>query len=194
MPLPTITDVFRVTLNWTHPTLPPAHNVMHLLAPTSTATDVYTDLNANVTANMWIAQLNNASVSSVDILELDGASATQTFSTGSPAKWTGQQATEALVATCPIVSLRTTQRGPARRGRLYLPMLAEGSQASGALTAGVVSTAQAAWTAFLAAMETAGSRLVVASYVHADSVNVSTVIYEPLCGTQRRRQDTLRRG
>src|ERR1041384_2513624 len=133
-PLPVIADVFRGVLRWSNGGLG-AHAVnvlnVHTNASGKTAQQVYTCLDAHVTASMWGFVSTGASVITVDILPLDGSSATQSFSTGGVAKWTGTATGETIPQVAEIIKLQTGIRGPSHRGRIYLPFITAAEQGNG---------------------------------------------------------------
>jgi hypothetical protein len=167
---------------------------MHVSNATGTSAGVYTALNASVTAAMWTSVVSGAKVFQVDVLPLDGISPTTINVTGSPAKWTGNGgAVDFLPQGACLVKLQTLVRGPAHRGRLFLPFLSEQEQANGTMVAADLAVMQTAWNTFMAAMHTATYDLVVASYAHANATLVNTIVCESLIGTQKRRQNRNRR-
>lgn len=190
--LPVIPDTYRVAFRWTSGTVGNAVTVAHFQAPTLSATGVKSALDSNVTAAMWQPLKNTTKVTQLDILKLDGFASTISFGvTGS--KWAGVGTTnDELAAVAAIVKLVTGFRGPARRGRHFLPFVSENSANSGQVISSDLSVWQAAWTAFLPAMNTAGCAPVVASYVHGDTKPVTTYVCETYLGTQRDRQTRLR--
>jgi hypothetical protein len=206
IPLPVIPHTFRVALKWSQlATGQTAVNVIHLSNLTGTAaqSDVFEALDDAVTAAMWDACSANAAVSQVDVTPLDGTSATQTFTTGNPARWVGTEAGDFVPATAALVKLQTGIRGRQNRGRIFLPFIVESAQVNGALTSGEVATMQPAWTAFLASLAADSTApgpwaLVVASYdrkhagagAHENPAVAATV--EAVLATQRRRQGRLR--
>lgn len=186
-PLPTIADVFRVTLNWHVGTRPrPAHNVMHFSAPGKNESDVFTIIDTNVHVAMfdWVSAA--AVVDSVDIIKLDGSSGSHTHTTGSPAKWNGGGTGEIIPQVAGIIKLQTGLRGPSKRGRIFLPWVGEGEQSNGQLLD--VSTVIGAWTTFANDCATAGAALGVASYKNADWNQAINLVGETTTATQRRRQ------
>lgn len=193
MPLPVISNIYRVAMLWLDSgTGLRGQTTMHFRKASSSASAVATSFDANVTAAMWQSLRNTTSVKELHVTPLDGSSATYILAT-SGAKWAGVGGSgEIIPAEAVVVSLRTLYRGKSFRGRLYLPFVAEASQAGGLLTPADVTTAQAAWNAFLTAMVAAATFPAVASYLLATSTDVSSIIYEGTAGTQRRRQSRLR--
>ena len=68
-----------------------------------------------------------------------------------------------------------------------MPWVSEVGQDNGTLNAGNVATMQTAWGTFLTAMIAAGYPLHVASQLHGDSVQASSITVQPYVKTQRRR-------
>lgn len=195
--LPVIADVFRCALKWTDASAQDAVNVIHIQtnAAGRTPTQVFTLIDANVTANMWASVGNSGAVQEVDITPLDGVTATQSFNTGAPAKWTGPGGGQQIPQSACLVKLSTGLRGRSRRGRIFLPFMSEAAIANGIIGGATVAAAQTAWDAFVAALvadATTPSTLSVASYKTASAVSVDNVLIEQVAATQRRRQGRLR--
>lgn len=203
-PLPVIAQTYRIALEWLlGGTSQTAVNVIHVStdAAGKTPLQVFTCLDAHVTANMWAGVGSAAGVQTVTITPLDGTSASATFATGTPAKWSGVNATEAVPGVSILVKLRTVVRGRANRGRIFLPFTAEGAQVSGFSEVTTRGTMQTAWTTFLNAIDTDGTtpmNMVVAAYarstggVGAHATAVDTALVEAPLGTQRKRQQRNR--
>jgi hypothetical protein len=194
MPLPIIADVFRCVLNWTDPGAPQgAHNVLHFKTSVAgrTPLQVFTCLDAHVTQAMWDFTTTNAFVTSVGITKLDGVSAAEVFGTGSPAKWQGGGTGSGIPQVAGVVKLATGLRGPANRGRIFLPFVGEGEYANGTLIDVVASTnawvtAAAAWIADA----TTPMALGIASYKHSNwhqVVNLATQARSRTLGRRLRR-------
>lgn len=186
-PIPTITDVWRVTLNWgiAHGVAP--RNVLHFSAPGLTDADIATALDANFTDEMWACVQQDWAFTTVDLLKLDGTSATRTEAVSAQGSLTSG---DWIVGAAGVISARTPQRGSRGRGRVYLGPLAESQLTNGLIPN--VSTKLAAWEAFRVAMQGDGVPWVVASYVHADSHAVTSVQMDQIPGMVRRRNDQLR--
>jgi len=133
-PLPIITDVHRVALTWATPGAANAVNVMHFRAPTLTAPQVLTAIDANVTAAMWGMTGSVAHVTTLHGTPLDGTSATAVLAV-SGAKWTGLGSSgDYSVAATVVQSLRSAFRGRSARGRIYHPFPAEIDMSNGVFT------------------------------------------------------------
>lgn len=190
MPLPVISNVYRVSLNWHHATLGNAVNVLHIQAAAVTSAAVAAAIDANVTANMWAQVSQSAVVTSVQVIRLDGSAGTYTLAT-SGAKWTGNGGVgDVIPNNAEVISLGTGLRGPAHRGRLYLPFVTEAAQANGSIVG--AATTQTAWNAFFTAMTGGAWLLVVASYLHSSAAIVTSITVKPFVATQRRRLDRLK--
>ena len=191
VPLPVITDTFRVALNWTNGSRT-AENVMHFRGPGDAAA-LMGDLDSHVTREMWNATNQDTIWNTASITPLDGSSATSEFPFGGASNANrGIQTGQPIPQSAAIVKLTTALRGRSFRGRLYLPDVAENIQDAGELLDTMVSTWQSAWDDFLADMSGAGFPLVVASYTLASAEDVTSVLCESQTGTQRRRQSRNR--
>jgi hypothetical protein len=188
MPLPVIDDVFRVAVHWQDANSPQdAINVMHFFSETDTPTLLAAGLDAAANAGMFAAMSNAIIADEFAITPLDGTSATEFF-VPDPSKWTGQTAGDYAPQVAALVKLRTGLRGRSQRGRVFLPFTAEGAQANGKLTGSKVTTMQTEWDAFVSQLLSDDRPLVVASYLHSTSHNVTSEVVEAETGTQRRRQ------
>lgn len=192
-PLPVIADVFRVSLHWTGVNGLSAENVMHFRASGGTASGLNTALQAAMSAAMWGPVASSAAIDSANILELDGSSGGQEFVWAADAKWTGQQATETMPGVAAVVKHVTGLRGRDRRGRTYVPLIAEGAQASGLLLAAIPIAMTTAWENFRVAMAAANFVPVVASYLNGFATTITQYFPESAVGTQRRRQGRVRK-
>lgn len=189
MPLPVISTVYRVALIWGHTSGQNAVNVIHVRRISSTPAAVAVIVDANVTANMWAQVVNGASVNRLDVTPLDGGGATSSMAV-SGAKWTGSAgAVDFVPQAAEVISFKTAVRGRSYRGRIYIPFIGESAISNGAMVG--TGAAQTAWTNFVAALGTATTPLVVASYQRALYTDVTTATVKPLAGTERRRQSRL---
>ena len=209
---PVIDGIHRVAFKWkVTATGHLAVNVMHFKGASSDPAGLFAALNTNVTNTMWANIGTDGVITEVQITPLDSAqSATQVFApTG--AKWAGLATPgDYSPHTATVISLRTAKRGRQNRGRIYLPFPIEANMIKG--TSASVATAQTAWDTFRTAMTTGSWPLHVASYGHGmhraktpgggyvitpvswtpHSEAVTSLLVEPLFGTQRRRQSRLR--
>lgn len=195
MPLPIIANVFRVTLDWARADGIAPRNVIHVEDPAHGRSegDVGTAIGAQLGAigHQFDCVSSLYVLGSVNVLKLDGSSASVNvpFSATS-----GQASGDVMPAVAGVLSLRTDQRGPQGRGRLYLGPMGEGVQSAGVLSPTVVSAMATAWETFRTNLGTLTPPLpwVVASYKHAVARDILSVTMDSLVGTQRRRQDQLR--
>lgn len=192
-PLPVISDVYRCAINWSNTTsLAQATNVIHIRKSGSNPADIFADLDAHFAAAMWQAQAIDTIIANIVITPLDGTSVSFPVVPTPGVKYHGVASTgDMSPQTANIVKFLTAKRGRSYRGRLYLPFPAESATSNGKLTGATVTAGQAAWVTFVNAMNTAGSQIVVASYVHATAENVIATLYESFTATQRRRQKRL---
>lgn len=190
-PLPVISNVYRVSLLWRAGTGATAANVIHFRGTPGSAAGLYTALDANVTAAMWIQVAASATVEEVGITPLDGTTATLINNPGGVAKWSGSTSGDYIPAASSLLSLRTAKRGVSYRGRVYLPFLPESEQTNGFTGNTDRATAQAAWVTFRTAVAAAGYTMVVASYKLATADNVVAAVFDSGVATQRRRQQRI---
>lgn len=192
-PLPVITNVFRTALIWQTNDGSHAVNVMHFKADSaSVPSDLYTAMNAHVTATMWDSVSARGAVHTVSITPLDGTSASQDFSTGVPSKWTGSGSGEYVPALAGLVKITTAKRGREYRGRIFLPFSSEGGQDAGIFATSVVNTVTTAFSDFQTAMLSSDWSLGVASYSLGTWEKMTGITFEAAAATQRRRQTRLR--
>lgn len=196
MPLPVIANTFRIVLEWGwNSNEQRALNVFHVETTETNMDTIYDDLDSHVDAAMWRVQSNNSGVQTVHITPLDGTSATSSYVTGGPPRWSGEAGGDPIIQAANLVKLRTGERGRSKRGRLYLPFVAEGSTAAGFISSTDALGIQAAWRTFAANLEalTPAVNMVVASYKLATATLVTAIDGETALGTMRRRQQRNRR-
>jgi hypothetical protein len=138
---------------------------------------------------MWDSIQTSFACTTLEVTKLDGTTAGQPEAVTS---FAGQSTGDIVPAASGVLSLHTAQRGPRGRGRLYLGPPGEGIIATGQLASGTPANIAGAWATFNAAMAADGFFHCVASYVHADSHDITSYRCDTLLGTQRRRQDQLR--
>jgi hypothetical protein len=173
---------------------------MHIRsAGTATPADVFEALVDAVNGNMWNSAVSGATIVKVDIIKLDGVSATQTFLAPGTSAWTGQQSGDFAPQVAALVKFQTGLRGRDNRGRMFIPFTAEDVTLGGALSAISQGLMQTAWDAFDAALlaDTTSPGpydFVVAAYdrVHlgagAHATDITNIVVEPQTATIRRRQ------
>lgn len=190
-PLPTILDTSRVTFNWRNSeTATTAHNVMHFANPDGNEGDLAASIVSNLNINQFSAMTNNTFLDSLDIINLDGTSATTHFP--QPGTFVGGGGTSPMPAVAAIVSLATGERGPQGRGRIYIPFMGEEQCEAGQLSNASFDAMNAEWEAFRDDMVADDKPIVVASYAHTIRREAVSVVVRRILGTQRRRQDALR--
>lgn len=190
MPLPVIADGFQAVLIWTSLTAPrPATNVLHFVdaVGTQTETNLYDDIAASVSAGLWHMVYNDATITQLQITKLDGTSAGQSFNPAAAAKWQGSATGHAVLQGSVVVSLKTAQRGPRGRNRIYLPWIGEDQQTDGTLDATNLATMQTAWNTFNSVMAGLGWDLSAVSALHEEAHSVNNIVLRPYLKTQRRR-------
>lgn len=189
-PLPVIADVFRTTLNWEGGGGEHAHNVLHFRGTGGDSDDLSVAIFANATLEMWSSVATAAAITSLSILPLDGTSPTTVYpvAPADAAKFTGNGGSEwngGQVAG--LVRLQTGVRGPANRGRIYLPFNSEANCTSGIIAPVVVDAATSAWATFMNDMIGDGFALGVASYKHSNWHQALNVFLDDNVATQKRR-------
>jgi hypothetical protein len=140
---------------------------------------------------MWSPMSNGNKIQQVDITPLFADSATQSYLTDGSTKWGGTQTGDIVMAGCAVVSMKTTLRGPANRGRVYVGPVTEAANNNGFLIAGQSTNMVTKWTSFQTGLIAESMEQVVASYKHSTAITVLTYSVRPALGTQRRRQSRL---
>lgn len=198
-PLPSITDTWRITLNWNTVQGITPRNVFHVRNGSLGITDadvgaaIDDAIDAMASPSHLFHVCNDAQVChTVDILKLDATSATTVYTLATDLTG-GSGSGQIVPAPAVITKFLTGERGPARRGRMFQGPVAEGSIANGEVGSTSQGLMQAAWEDFAGSLDTDfGGNLVVASYVHEDARDVTTIVVETVLGTQKHRQDKLR--
>lgn len=200
MPLPVIPDTVRVAFEWSGPDGLTATNVMHFEGSgVGAAGLVIADIVTTMDQGLWGAVHSDARITMLRAQPLDGVSAVLEFPTPVGVVWQGFAGGEAMLPIAQVITLRTGLAGRRNRGRVFLPFIGSTAYDNGVIEPSVSAAVQTEWTNWLAALETAGSPMLVASYGGVPpstwppfSNEVSTVTAQPVAGTQRRRQDQLR--
>ena len=142
-----------------------------------------------MTNGMWFSVRSTARIDTLIATPLDGSSTSVLHTTAAGTKWSGQVTSGDIVPqVAGLISTRTAIRGRSARGRIYLPYASETAIVDGSLAAGYQAGAATSWETFRAAMNTAGSPLVVASYKGGTAADVTSLIVRSHLATQRRRQ------
>ena len=188
-PLPVIANVYRCTWNYTAFGGVTAHNVLHFESTSSDEAGLAATIEDNLTTNMISPVYDIVTVESVDVIKLDGSSATQNFPISSGAS--GTTTGDIIPAAAAVLSLHTAQRGPEGRGRLYIGPIGETLNSDGLISTVATAAVVTAWEAFATAIAADDWLHVVASYVHAVARPVISYSMRPQLGTVRRRQEQL---
>jgi len=158
---------------------------------THNATDLAGSLDDAKPSHFLDGIVADASVALFHITKLDGVSATQTFTGGN---WIGGSASGDMIPqVARLIKLQTGFRGRSRRGRVFLPFVAESAQNGGNMigdSAGPLVTT--AWNTWRGDLIADGFNLVVASYKLEDAEDVTVCTAETPTATQRRRQSRNR--
>lgn len=195
--LPVIADCYRVTIPWIGSTGPQPRNVFHVTSASSDVLQIGADIgdafhDARATAEPFVCLSDDYLTNELEILPLDGATATVTcpIATSLPGVASGQK----IPQSCMVMSFHTPHRGARGRGRMYIGPITESCQDAGLIDTSKATEAVDAWGLFITALATKATAplLVVASYVHADVHTVTSLRADAVTGTQRRRVDQLR--
>lgn len=190
--LPTIPDVFRVSFEFPVNLGVKPSNVIHIFSLTGNEGDVGTAMVANAQANMFAGMSQAYDCLLLNILKLDGVSATVPFTVPTGTFKGTQAGSDQSPQVCALVSLHTSQRGPRGRGRIYIGPQTEANFANGSFDATKQGQMATGWSNFVAGMAGDDFPMVVASYVHADANEVTSLHVDSILATQRRRIDQLR--
>lgn len=187
-PLPTIADTFRCAFNH-FAANGSAVSILHIRKATATASQIAADIQTASTGHNIFDEMHTGwTTPSVSITPLDGHTAALDFAvTGLDGSGAGDE----LPAYAIVISLKTTQRGSRGRGRCFIGPIGETVTQGGKILTADATTIAGIWNGWANALVTAGSQLVVASYLHADAHNVSSLRCDIPLGVQRRRQDRL---
>jgi len=188
-PLPTIGNCIRVGIPWIGPGGGTAYNVLHLITNTTDLEQLASDIEdafVSVATAPFADVSSDYSFQAVDLTPLDGSTATQRISLAT--SHTGGTGGNYILNTCALLSMKTNQRGPRGRGRLYLGPISEGAFTNGAITSpGTMSNGWRDWEDEMTSSASVAS-LGVASYVHAEVNGVTSMTVKTKAATQRRRQ------
>lgn len=195
-PLPTITDVFRIKLNWNATAGVTPVNVFHVRVPSATASQVATTISGSLLSasgrNPFEVLSNGYICTTMQITPLDGHSAGTDH--GFTTALVGSGSGELINAGAAVVSFKTTQRGSRGRGRMFIGPITEDKQGGGVINNTAQGHMALGWGDFINNIQTQSvpGTMVIASYVHQDAHDVTTVRVDNLLGTVRGRQDQLR--
>lgn len=195
-PLPVIHGVYRITLPWTAVSGVAPRNVFHVESASSDVEAVGTALDQafqSSSAGMFEIMPTGMECLQLEILPLDGVQAT-VITDLTQVVTGGGGGGQFSPASAAVLSMRTTQRGPQGRGRMYIGPCTESFIADGVIDTQRRDDMVGAWKGFLLTLRigSPSCTLVVASYTHARANTVLDVSMSTTLGTQRRRQDQLR--
>lgn len=188
---PIIADVFRCTLNWESLNGVAPRNVFHVSAAAMSVTEVMAVLQANVYDAMFGCMVSEQLLGTITVLPLDGVTAGLEEPPTDPTAGTSEG--QVSPASAGLLKIKTLVRGPSARGRMYIGPVAESAMADGVLDPTIAGTMISSWYEAIGAWSTAGLTFGVASYTHLVFHPMASMTIEPLLGTQRRRQDQIRR-
>lgn len=192
-PLPTITDVYRVTWNFSPSEGVTPRIVQHYYSPNSDVDVFGASLIAVMVDDLFYPMPGAFEPLTIDVLPLDGTTPTQSFNLPNGIAFCSGDS-DMSPASAYVMSLRTAQRGPRGRGRSYIGPVADSTIQDGQVFGESYENLQVAWAAFLEAASELDPliSLCVASYTHSDQHVVTGITFRQVLGTQRRRQDQLR--
>lgn len=144
-PLPVISNAFRVSINYLLAGEQVATNVINIFSLTQTQDQVGAIVVATMNANMFAPTSSSIVIDSIDVLPYDGVSPTKNFPV---VGLTGGATGPGVPAVSLVASFRTPFRGRSRRGRAFLPWVAEGVQDEGIVEVATADDALAGWTQF----------------------------------------------
>lgn len=187
-PLPVIPNTFRCTLNYGSVGGCSPVNVMHVQSTLGSATAVADAIYASEQPGMLLPVPEAFEPVSWTVLELDGSSAAveRPRAPGSEVLCEGGTS-EPIMEGAVVLSLRTGQRGPRGRGRLFIGPIGEGAQNEGQIVGDSLTELVPAWEAFVLALVAEDCVFSIASYVHEEANFVSNISVQPYMATQRRR-------
>lgn len=193
-PLPTIGNCVRVTLNWNTSQGVTPRNVMHIITASDSGSDIGEAMQEAWQANPDCFQTvqSGFTLVSLSILPLDGTAPTFEYTMEAPFIVGGGDG-DIIPQAAAVLSLRSNQRGPRGRGRLFLGPIGENVLEDGVIGASYRASAISSWEGFdddLAASPIAGS-VGVASYAHSDVHGVATWSMRAPSGTIKKRNQQL---
>lgn len=171
MALPVIPDVSRCAIEWqTSGAGASAVSVLHIWS--STITDPYavgTLLETLIPNNCFLFTSDDAHATQVTVTPLDGISASGVVPLTT---WDGQATGEVVPQLSAMLQMHTIERGPARRGRMFMPYLTETVMDEGRCDETLRATCAAAWEDFQDALVAVDAGFTVASYKNEDHSGV----------------------
>lgn len=195
MALPVIPNCYRVTWNFASYAGVTPRIVQHYLWASGDAEEFGETFWDTMNGGLWSPMHSNFEPQSLDIIKLDGVSATVNvpragFFLGDTCEGSG----EISPASAAILKIGTNIRGPRGRGRSFVGPLCESTMSDGVLDDTWLDGMYGAWQTFLPNLSLLDPVIVlaVASYKHEEAQPVQSLSVEKVLGTQRRRQQQLR--
>jgi hypothetical protein len=192
-PLPILAGVTRTALNYTFAPGGTATNVIHIfsaLDPVSLA-DLIEDSVPTTGSAMWAPMSSSARLSSLDLLPLDGTTATYTRELDTLSQYYGQGGGPAMLAVAALVRVQTATRGRSNQGRIFIPFVGESVYDNGRILSSPVDDCTNGWNEFRDNLLAGDANVVVASYKHRDAHEATSFSCRVKAATQRRRQERL---
>lgn len=192
-PLPVISGVTRTALNYITDAGATATNVIHIFSATSPPdlADLILDSVPTTGSAMWGPMSSNTRLDTLDLLPLDGSTATYNRVVPAEAQYYGQGGGAPILAVAALVKVQTPVRGRRTQGRIFIPFVGESVYSSGRIDATPVEDCTNGWNEFLANLITGLATVGVASYRNRDFVEATGFQCLDKCATQRRRQTRL---
>lgn len=201
LPPPNLPNVSAIIGHWSGTGGTTAISRWHVLSSGVTGLEVFNRFSTAWTAEMLAGTGTGVRLHTIDVMRLDNASATESFSTVGT-KFDGSVAGQYVPALCILVKYTTGFRGLASVGHTFVPFIAEGINENGMLLTAALAPIQAAWVAFVNTLTSQTIPLQVVSYgreataskpaAPATNHTVTGATVSPVLATQRNRQSRLR--
>jgi hypothetical protein len=197
-PLPIMPDVWQVVWNWSATGGQIANNVYYVQSASTDPASVFATLQSAQTADMLGMVAIGARVATVQLTRLDGSAPSVEFTT-TGAQWDGTAAGDWMPAAAAVITKTPSVRGRGRKGRFYIPFVAETAATNGRLVELNIPDWQAAWSAYLGALVGATTPMLVIGVGDAQAIpprppfrsQVVALTLHAALGTQRKRQSRL---
>lgn len=195
MPLPTITDCYRVAIDWKHLVGGfTATNVIHVLAPLGDEDEVAEAVAVACNPNMWDTVTSSGEIDQLVVTKLDGTPDGRVYGRTALEGWNptanalkGTAGGHTIVQVGALVKLATGATGRSGRGRVYLPWIGEAAQNSGFVETADKDLTTDGWVTFANDLVTNNMALCVASYKNSTAAQVLNLACEDKVATQRKR-------
>lgn len=192
MPLPTITDCYRVAINYVVLARSlTATNVIHVLSPTGDEDDVMASIDSAATPQMWSPCTNQLLLDNVTITKLDGTPDGRVYplSVLTAANWPDNSGSlDYSPQVAALVKMQSGATGRSGRGRVFLPFVAESVVTGGQINETSTTPCTEAWVDLANALVADNRALAVASYKNAAASQVLNLACQTNTATQRKRQ------